>query len=155
MYFHSSYYRFYDHYTIFASFSVVVSNRWFSNRSCTMDVGLVKLSSDSFCRNRVFKMNAEFCCHLCYSISMILDTILFNIRRSLSLGCGFRPPFLLACDVFPWFVYAVIALETTGLDTPIKWPFWLQMLQLNAHQKSVPFKIWQVSNFAVFSYELY
>jgi len=68
---------------------------------------------------------------------MILDTILFNVRRSLTLGCGFRPPFLLVDDVFPRFVYALIALETAGLDTPIKWPFWLQMLQLKVHQQSV------------------
>jgi hypothetical protein len=27
-----------------------------------VDVGFVKLRSDSFCGNRVFKMNIQFCC---------------------------------------------------------------------------------------------
>ena len=43
----------------------------FSNCSSTKDVGFVKLLSDFFCGNRVFKMNIEFCCHLCYSSPMI------------------------------------------------------------------------------------
>ena len=49
----------------FGPFSVVFSNQMFSNRSCPLDVGFVTLSSDFFCGNRVFKMNNEFCCHLC------------------------------------------------------------------------------------------
>jgi len=36
----------------------------------------------------------------------------------LSLNFGFRPRFLLADDVFPWFVYVVITFETAALDTP-------------------------------------
>jgi hypothetical protein len=67
-----------------------------------------------------------------------LDTILFNVRLSLSLNICFQPLFRLADDIFPWFVYVVITLETAALDTP--WPFWLQMLQLNAHQWSVLFE---------------
>jgi hypothetical protein len=37
-------------------------------------------------------------------------------------------------------MYSVITLESAALDTTIKWPFWLHMLQLNAHQRSVPFE---------------
>ena len=62
-----------------------------------------------------------------------LDTILFNARRSLSLSFGFRPPFLLADDIFAWYVFAVITSESDAWIYVIMWPFWLQMLQLNAH----------------------
>ena len=41
----------------FSPFSLVFSNHMFSNCSFTVDVGFVKLSSDCFCGNRVFKMN--------------------------------------------------------------------------------------------------
>jgi len=51
---------------------------------------------------------------------MIFNTNIFNIRLSLSLSFGFRPLFLLADDVVPSFVYAVITVETTALDTPNK-----------------------------------
>jgi hypothetical protein len=37
-----------------------------------------------------------------------LYTTLFNVRRSLSLSFGFQTLFLLADNVFPWFVYADI-----------------------------------------------
>jgi len=40
-----------------------------------------------------------------------------SVWQSLSLSFGFWPLFLLADDVFLWFVYAVIALETATLDT--------------------------------------
>ena len=49
-----------------------------------------------------------------------LDTILFNVQWSLSLSFGFWPLFLQANDVFPWFVYAIITLETAALHTPNK-----------------------------------
>jgi len=55
-----------------SSFSVVFSNQKLSNSSSTMDVGFMKLSSNSFWGNTVFEMNIEFCCHLCCSSSMIL-----------------------------------------------------------------------------------
>jgi hypothetical protein len=37
------------------------------NCSPTVDVGFVKLTSDSFCTNRVFKMNIQFCCPVTYA----------------------------------------------------------------------------------------
>ena len=40
--------------------------------------------------------------------------------KILSLSFGFRLILLLDDDVFPWFVYAVITLETDALDTPKK-----------------------------------
>jgi len=45
-----------------------------------------------------------------------IGTIHFNARRYLSLSFGFRQLFLLADDVFPWYVFAVITSETDGLD---------------------------------------
>jgi len=81
----------------FSSFSVVFTSQRCSNCSITVDIGFVKLSSDYFCGNAVFKMNIEFAAIVCD----FLDTFLFNVRRSLSLNFGFRPRFLLADDVFP------------------------------------------------------
>jgi len=78
----------------------------------------------------VFKMNIKFCCHLLW----FLDPILFNVRWSLSLSFGFQPLFLLAYDVFPWFVYVVITLETAALDTPSK----MAVLVVYAPVKSKP-----------------
>jgi len=49
-----------------------------------------------------------------------VDTIPFNVPRSLSLSFGIQPLFLLADDVFPWLMYAIITLETAALDTPNK-----------------------------------
>jgi hypothetical protein len=43
----------------FTHLSITFSNRRFSNCSRTMDVGFVKLMFDSFCGNRVFKMNIQ------------------------------------------------------------------------------------------------
>ena len=50
--------------------NIVFSNQYFSKSNTTVDVGSVKIS-DSFCGNRVFKMNIEFFSHLCCSSSMI------------------------------------------------------------------------------------
>jgi hypothetical protein len=46
----------------FMHLSVTFSNQRFSNCSPTMDVGFVELTLDSFCGNRFFKMNIQFCC---------------------------------------------------------------------------------------------
>jgi hypothetical protein len=109
---------------------------------------LWKLPPECFCGNRVYKMEIEFCCHLCCNSSMIFR---HNRPPSLALFFVFRPLFLLADDVFPWFVCAVMTLETAavGARTPNKWPFWFQMLQLNS-----ALKIWPDSDFAVLPYEL-
>jgi len=70
-----------------------------------------------------------------------LDTILFNVQRSLPLCFGCRPLFLSADDVIPWSVYAIIPLGTAALVTPSKVAFFLlQTLQLNAHLQSVVFE---------------
>jgi hypothetical protein len=44
-------------------------------------------------------------------------TILLHVRQSLSVNVDFHS-LLLFADVFPWFVYADITLETVTLDTP-------------------------------------
>ena len=106
--------------TSFSSSSIVFSNQWFSNYSSTMDIGYVKLLSDCFCGNRVFKMNTEFYCHLCCSSSMIFRHNPLQCTLTLLLSFGFWQLFLLADDVFPWFVYAIITLETAAVDTPNK-----------------------------------
>jgi hypothetical protein len=78
-----------------------------------------------------------------------LDTILFNVRRSLSASFGFRLLVLVSDDVFPWFVYAVTTMETAAMDTPNT----LAILVTYAPAK-LPQNIWQFSHFAVLSYEL-
>jgi hypothetical protein len=62
------------------------------------------------------------------------------VWQSLSLSFGCRPQFLSADDVFPWFVYGVITLETATPETPNKVVVWLQMLQLTAYRQSVCFE---------------
>jgi hypothetical protein len=46
----------------FRHLSTTFSNLRFSNCSPSMDARFVKLTSDSFCGNRVFKMNIQFFC---------------------------------------------------------------------------------------------
>jgi hypothetical protein len=48
----------------FTHLSITFSNERFSNCSPTVDVWFVKLTSDSFYGNRVFKINIQVCCHL-------------------------------------------------------------------------------------------
>jgi len=103
--------------TSFSFSSVVFSNQWFSNYSSTVDIGYVKLLSDCFCGNRVFKMNTEFYCHFCCSGSMIFRHNPLQCTVTHSLSFGFWQLFLLSDDAFPSFVYAVITLETAAVDT--------------------------------------
>jgi hypothetical protein len=46
----------------FTHLSTAFGNLTFSNCSATVDVGFVKLTSDSIFGNEVFKMNIQFCC---------------------------------------------------------------------------------------------
>jgi hypothetical protein len=59
----------------------------------------------------------SFYCNLCSSTSVIFKTIHLNVRRSHSVSVDFRPLFLFADVVYPWFVYADKTLETVALDT--------------------------------------
>jgi len=113
----------------FSPFSIVFSNQRFSTCSPTVDVGFVKLSS-----NWVRKMNIEYWCTFAAVVLSFLDTILFNVRRSLSVSFGFRPLVLVAGDIFPWFVYAVMTLKTAATDTPNK----VRVLVIDAPAKSAP-----------------
>jgi hypothetical protein len=80
--------RLYDHHTIFCLlvlFSVIkglaiAALPW---------IGLVKLLSDCFFRNRVFKMNIEYCCHLCCS-TIIFKTVLSIYNDTFHLVLVFR-----------------------------------------------------------------
>jgi hypothetical protein len=68
------------------------------------------------------------------------EIIHFNAWWSLSLSVDFRPLFLFAGIVFPWFVYADITSETVALGTLNYVTFLSEMLKLNAHQRSVLFQ---------------
>jgi hypothetical protein len=129
----------------FTHLSVTFSNQGFSNCSPTVDVEFVKLMLDSFCGNRGFKMNIQFCWPVtCAAVVLIFfETLLLNVRRSLSVTVNFRPLFLFTDVVIPWFMYADITLESVALDTPYNLTvffFLSQMLQLNAFQRSVLFQ---------------
>ena len=124
----------------FLSFSSVCSNQRFSNFSSAMDVRFGTLSSHCFYGHGL-KMNINFCCHFCCSTSMIYSHnslqctvisftwFLFLTTIPLSWWCL---PMICAC--------VIITLENAALDTPNKVAFWLQILQLNVHQKSVLFE---------------
>jgi hypothetical protein len=125
----------------FTYLSITFISMRFSKCSHTMDVGFVKLMSESFCENGIFKMNIQFCCHLCCCISVIFrKKILLNIRRSLSVNVDFRPLFLFADVVFPWFVHADIIIETVALVALNNVAASSQMLQRNPHQRSVRYQ---------------
>jgi hypothetical protein len=100
----------------FTQLNITFSNQRFSNCNPTVDVGFVKLTLESSCGNKVFKMDIQFYFHLC--CSRFFETILLNVRRSLSVNANFRPLFLFADVVFPWFVYGDITSETVDHDTP-------------------------------------
>jgi hypothetical protein len=79
----------------------------------------------------------------------LLDAILFNVRWSLSLSFGFQPLFLLADDIFPWFMYSVITLETAALDTPNKMAILVTCSSQMRTNNPFSCKPWKVSHFAV------
>jgi hypothetical protein len=85
----------------FTHLSITFSNQRFSNCSSTVDIGFVKLTSDSFCGNRDFKMNIQFCYRLCSSSTVIFRNNPLNVRRPLSVNIDLRPLFLFADVVFP------------------------------------------------------
>jgi hypothetical protein len=51
-------------------------------------------------------------------LQWFFETILLNVRRSVSVSVDFRFLLLFAGVVFPWFVYADITVETVALGTP-------------------------------------
>jgi hypothetical protein len=94
------------------------------------------------------------CCQLyCSSSVCFFFKTVFNVWRSLSVSVDLRPQFLFADAVFPWFLCGDITLETVAFDTLIMWQL-SQLLHLNVHQRSVAFKIGQVSYFSILSHGL-
>ena len=72
-------------------FSIVFSNQWFSNCSSTTDVGFVQPLSHCFCGKRVFRINIEFCCHLCcsgHTIVKIQSSVMYSDPLHLVLVFG-------------------------------------------------------------------
>ena len=105
----------------FSTSSIVFSNQRFSNSSSNAEVVFVKLSSDCFCGKGSSRWFLSSAVNFAAVVILFLGTILFNVWWSLSLSFDIQPLILLADDVFPWFVYAVITLETAALlDTPNK-----------------------------------
>ena len=63
---------------------------------------------------------------------ILISVVTFDAVVTFPLVVAFGNCFYLADDVIPWFLYDVIH--------PIQWQFYLQMLQLKAHQQSVLFE---------------
>jgi hypothetical protein len=57
-------------------------------------------------------MNIQFCCHMCYSAVICLNSPK-HMMISFSVTAYFHLLFLFADVVFPWFMYADITLELT------------------------------------------
>jgi hypothetical protein len=84
----------------FTHLSITFNNQRFSSCSPTVDAGFVKLTSDSFCGNRVCKMNIQFCRHLSYS------------------SCDFSKQFSMYDDLFlSLFLFADVVYDDTTLET--------------------------------------
>ena len=139
-----------DHHTIFFTFSVVFSNQGFQLQlylGCWICEALVRLL--------LWKQSSRWILssggHLCCSTSMIYK---HNPLQCTALIFGFLPLFLLADDVFPWFVHATLTLETAALDTTNQVTVSLRIHQQNVHQQSVLFETLTFFHLAVLSYKL-
>jgi hypothetical protein len=104
----------------FTHLSITFSNQRFRNCSPIVDVGFLKLTSrrtvfmETWSSRWIFSSAAV---HLCFGCSVIFSKQSFSMQaQSLSVIVHLRP-LLLFADVFPWFVYADITLETVALDT--------------------------------------
>jgi hypothetical protein len=69
---------------------------------------------ECFCRNRVFQMNIEFC--RCCSSCVIFRHNLLQRTAMCFTYFSFSATIPIADDVFTWFIYAIVTLETAALD---------------------------------------
>jgi hypothetical protein len=104
----------------FSHLSISFRNQRFSNYSftATMDIGFVKLTSDSFVETRFSnEYSVLLFSYVCCGISVIFRNNPSQCTTFYSVNVDFRRLFLFA-DVFPWFVYADITLESVAFDAP-------------------------------------
>jgi hypothetical protein len=87
----------------FAHLSFPFSNQRFSSCSPTVDVGFVKLTSDSFCGNSDLKMNIQFFCHLCCS-----RFVIFRNNPSLCTTISFCQCWFSSTVPLPWYCLPMI-----------------------------------------------
>jgi hypothetical protein len=109
--------RFYGRDTIVYASEHYLKNQRLSNCSPTVDFGLLKLTSDRLCGNRVIKMKFSSTV-TCAPVVWFFETILLNIWWALSVNIDFLPLFFFADVIFPWFVYVDITLEIVALYSP-------------------------------------
>ena len=123
----------------FLRFSIVFSNQMFSNYSCTMDAGFVKLLSDCSYGNG---LQGEY--------QILLSPLLQYYTFQTQFSSMYSDPFRL----FLVFSHCSSQLMMSSHDMCMpsqlwrlllwihlmKWPFWLQLLQLNTHLQSVLFE---------------
>jgi hypothetical protein len=115
----------------------------------------VMLTSDSFCGNRAFEMNVQFCCLV--TCSAVILWFVRNNPQCTTISfchCWFSPLYPFVDVVFPWFVYADIISETVALDTPNN----VAVFVTDAPTKNIndlsSFNIGQVSSFPILSHGL-
>jgi hypothetical protein len=71
----------------FMHLSITLSNQRFSNCSPTVNVGFMKLMLDSFCGNRLIKMNIQFCCPVtCAAVVVYFSKQSFSMYDDLLLS---------------------------------------------------------------------
>ena len=104
----------------FSPFSIIFSNQRFSNGCSAWMLDLWSSHQTVLVQTGSSRWILSSTVTFAAVVVWFLDTFLFNVWQSLSLSFGFQPPFLLADGVFPWFVYVLITLEITALDTPDK-----------------------------------
>jgi hypothetical protein len=97
---------------LFMHLNITFSNQRFSSCNPTVDIGFVKLTSDSFCGSGVFKMSIQFCCPVTCAAAVVIFFKQFLVYDVFVI-VDFRPLFF--ADVV---LYANISLETVALDTP-------------------------------------
>ena len=123
--------------------SVVFCNQRFSSCKSIVVVGFVKLSSDCFCADWVFKMNIEFCCHVLMVFRQSSSMYCDPLNLVLAFGHSSSQLMMSSRDLFmpspTW--------RTAALDTADQVAVRLQMLRPNAHQQSALLKYMTVLPF--------
>jgi hypothetical protein len=134
---------------LFTHLSITFSYQRFSKCSPTRDVGFLKLMSDSFCGNRIFRW--IFCSAV--TCAAVISVIFLNSPSGCKMiyfcQCWFSPtvPHLHCC--LPMIMYTDIILETVTLDTPNNMAVFVTDA-LAKHTPVLSFQMWQVFHFPIF-----
>jgi hypothetical protein len=126
----------------FMQLSITFNNQRFSNCSPTVDVGCVKLTLDSFCGNRVFKINIRFCCHLCCNSFVILRNTPSQWTRKTFLpsNTGFYKYFIYYVAFFKFLYVGLFQKPTAKLGVLLSTSHIALSQTTNIHHNEIPIK---------------